>query len=142
MAVAKFVEVAECDAGGAVVVKDNVGDAGELDVGGDADGRKWDFFAEVGVDEEKAVDGAVDEELGILLNEIGAAEVTDGEVEVAGLEEELLDAEHEAGKVAFAKFGHDDANGVGEAGAEHPGVDVGAVLEFFGSVDDALAGVR
>ena len=76
-----------------------------------------DLLAEVGVDEKQTVDGAIEEELRILLDEVGAAEMADGEVEVAGLEQELLDAEHEAGEVAFAEFGHDDADGVGEPGS-------------------------
>ena len=99
------------------------------------------LLAEFGVDEEKAVDGAIHEELGVLVDEVGAAEMADGEVEVAGLEEVLFDAEHEAGEVAFAEFGDDDPDGVGEACAEHAGVEVGAVLEFFGGGEDALTGL-
>ena len=99
----EFVEMAKGEAGGAVVLEEDVGDARSLDVGGDGDGGDGDLLAEVGVDEEQAVDGAIEEELRVLLDEIGAAEMADGEVEVAGLEEVLLDAEHEAGEVAFAR---------------------------------------
>jgi len=122
------------------MIEEDVGDAGNLDVGRDSDGGDGDLLAKVGVDEEEAVDGAIEEELRVLLDEIGAAEVADGEVEVAGLEEVLLDAEHEAGKVAFAELRNYDSYGVGEPGAEHARVDVGAVLKLLGGVDDALTG--
>jgi hypothetical protein len=52
----------------------------------------------------------------------------------------LLDAEHDAGEVAFAEFGSDDADGVGETGAQHAGVQVGVVIEFFGGGVNALLG--
>ena len=95
---------------------------------------------EFGIDEEKAVDAAAHEELLILVFEIGLAEMADGEVEEAFLEEVLFDAEHDAGEVAFAEFGGDDADGVGETGAQHAGVQVGAVSEFFGGGVNALLG--
>jgi hypothetical protein len=98
----ELVEVAKSEAGGAVVLEEDVGDAGSLDVGGDGDGGDGDLLAEVGVDEEEAVDGAIEEKLWVLVDEVGAAEMADGEVEIAGLEEVLLDTEHEAGEVAFA----------------------------------------
>ena len=124
------------------MVEDDVGDAGSLDVRGDSDGGDRDAFAQLGVDEQETVDGAVHEEVGVLVDEVGAAEVADGEVEVAGLEEILLDTEHEAGEVAFAELRDDDPDGVGEPGAEHAGVQVGAVLKFFGGGEDTLACLR
>ena len=108
--------------------------------GGDADDREGDVGGEFGVDEEKAVDAAAHEEFLVLLAEIGPAEMADGEVEEAFLQEVLFDAEHDAGEVAFAEFGNDDADGVGEAGAEHAGVEVGAVIKFLGGGVNALLG--
>jgi hypothetical protein len=39
--------------------------------------------------------------------------------------------EGHAGEVALAEFGNDDANGIGETGAQHAGVQVGAVGKLF-----------
>ena len=141
-AVAEVVEVAERQAGGGGVIEHDVGDAGRVAVRGDADDGDGNVDGEFGVDEEETVDAAAHEEFLILLSEVGLAEMADGEVEEAFLEEVLLDAEHDAGEVAFAEFGDDDADGVGEAGAEHAGVQVGAVGEFFGGGVNALFGCR
>ena len=85
----------------------------------------------MGVDEEEAVDAATHEKLLILVFEIGLAEMADSEVEKAFLEEILLDAEHDAGEVTFAELRGDDADGVGEAGAQHAGVEIGTIVEFL-----------
>jgi hypothetical protein len=138
----ELVEVAKGSAGGAVVVEHDVGDARDFDMRGDADDGKRNSFGKFCIDEEEAVDGTTDEEVGVLLEEIGAAEVTDSEVEVAGLEEVLLDAKHESGEVAFAELGDDYADGVGKAGPEHACMQVGAVVEFLCGVEDALLGLR
>ena len=138
--VAEVVEMTQGHLGGAVVIERDVGEAGGFAVGGDADDGDGDLGAELGVDEQEAVDGAVHEEFGILLDEVGPAEMADGEVEEAFLEEVLLDAEHDAGEVAFAELGNDDADGIGEAGAQHARVEVGTVLKLFGGGEDALLG--
>jgi hypothetical protein len=135
----EIVEVLECEAGGAVVVEHEVGDAGNADVRGDSDGWKRNALAEIGVDEKEAIDGAADEKVRIFFDEIGMAEMTDGEVEITGLQEIFFNTEHESGEVAFAELGDDDADGVGEAGSEHAGVHIGPVLKFFGGVENALA---
>src|SRR6266550_1296420 len=94
-AVAEVVEVAKRHACGDVVIEHDVGDAGIRAVRGDADDGDGNLEGELGVDEEKAVDAAAHEELLILVFEIGLAEMADGEVEKAFLEEVLLDAEHD-----------------------------------------------
>ena len=110
-------------------------------VRGDADDGGGNVEGELCIDEEKAVDAAAHEEFLILVFEVGLAEMADGEVEEAFLEKVLLDAEHDSGEVAFAEFGSDDADGVGETGAQHAGVQVGAVVEFFcGGVNALLGG--
>jgi hypothetical protein len=78
-------------------------------VRGDADDRGRNVEGELGIDEEKAVDAAADEELLILVFEVGLAEMADGQVEKAFMEEVLLDTEHDSGEVALAEFGSDDA---------------------------------
>ncbi len=137
--VTELVEVTEGETGSAVVVEDEIGDSGNADVGGDSDCGKGDALAQFGVDEKKTVDGAADEEVGVFLDEVGSAEMADGEVEIAGLKEIFFDAEHEAGEVALAELGDDDAHGVGEPGAKHAGVYVGTILEFFCRIENPLA---
>jgi hypothetical protein len=132
--------VAKRYAGRGVLIEHDVGDAGGRAVRGDADDGDRDVEGELRVDEEEAVDAAAHEELLILVFEIGLAEMADGEVEEAFLEKMLFDAEHDSGEVALAEFGSDDADGVGEAGALHAGVQVGAVGEFFGGGVNALLG--
>jgi len=141
-AVTKFVEVAKSEACGAIVVEHDVCNAGSADVGGDADDRKGNALGQLRIDEQEAVDGAADEEVRIFLEKIWTAEMTDSEVEVAGLQKIFFDSQHEAGEVAFAELGNDDANGIGEPGAKHAGVHVGTILKLLGRIEDALAGHR
>ncbi len=122
------------------MIEHDVGDAGIPAVRGDADDGDRDVEGELRIDEEKAIDASAHEELLILVFEIGLAEMADGEVEKAFLEKVLLDTEHDSGEVALAEFGSDDADGVGETGAQHAGVQVGAVIKFFGGGVNALLG--
>jgi hypothetical protein len=134
----EFVEMAKCKSSGAIMIEHDIGDTGSFDVRGDADRGKRDSLWKFCVDEEKAVDGAANEEVGIFLEEVGTAEMTDSEIKISSLKEVLLDAEHEAGEVAFAEFRDDYADGVGESGAEHAGMKVGAVIELLRGIEDAL----
>ena len=140
VAVAEVMEMAESHAGRDVMIEHYIGDAIGFAVGRDADDRSRDVESELSVDEEKAVDAATHEEFLVLIFKVGLSEVADGEVKEAFLEEVLLDTQHDAGDVAFAEFGHDDADGVGEAGAQHACVQVGAVIKLFGSGVNALFG--
>src|ERR1700679_4294142 len=124
--------MAKRHAGRGDVIEHDVGDAGRLAMGGDTDDRRWNVEGELSVDNEKAVDSATHEEFLILVLEVRLAEMADGEVEEAFLEKIFFDAEHDAGEVAFTEFRSDDADGVGKAGAQHAGVQVGAVGEFRG----------
>jgi hypothetical protein len=137
--VTELVEVTEGEMGSAVVIEDEIGDPGNADVRGDSDGGERDALAQIGVDEKKTVDGAADEEVGVLLDEVGPAEMADGEVEIAGLKEIFFDADHEACEVALAELGDDDAYGIGEPGAKHAGVYVGTILELFRRVENPLS---
>ncbi len=66
--------------------------------------------------------------------------MADGEVEEALLKKVLLDTEHDAREVAFTQLRNDDANGVGDTGAQHAGMQIGAILKLFCSVEDAFPG--
>jgi hypothetical protein len=130
----------EGDAGGEIVIEHDICDAGCFAVNGDADERQRYVGGRFGVDEKKAIDAAPHEEFLIFLPEVGLAEVADDEGEEALLEEILFDAEHDAGDVALAELGNDDADGISEAGPQHASVKVGAVGEFFGGGVDTLLG--
>jgi hypothetical protein len=138
--VAEVVEVTEGHLCSSIVIEHGVGNAGNLAVSRDADGRNGDFVVKLGVDGQEAVDGAVHQQVGILLDEVGTSEMAHCEVEEALLHEVLLDAEHDAGEVAFGEFGDDDADGVRKTRAQHAGVHVGSVVEFFGGCLDSLMG--
>ena len=111
-AVAEIVEVTEGHLCSAIVVEHGVGNAGNLAMSGDADDRNRDFVVKLRVDCQKTVDGAVHQEVGVLFDEVGTSEMADGEVEESLLHKVLLDTEHDAGEVAFAELGDDDADGV------------------------------
>ena len=139
-AVAELVEVAEGEAGGVLVVEDDVGDVGQGGVAGDEHGGQRERVGEVGVDGEDAVDAARAEELGIGLDEVGLVAVVDGEVEVALLHEEVADAAEDLGVVAFAELGEEDADGLHALALEGAGDHAGLVVELGGGGADALAG--
>ena len=136
---AEVVEVLESEQGGTVVIQHDVGVAPEFFVAGDGDDRDAYFFVERSVDEEKAVDGALGEQAGILVDEVALALMADDIVQIAGLEEMLFDAVHEHGEVSFTELGHDNADGEGLAGAERTGDGVGAVVETLGGFEDTMA---
>src|SRR5260370_3184209 len=130
-AVAEVVEVAKSHAGRGVVIEHDIGDAGRLAVRRDSDDGGRNVEGELRIDEEKTIDTAAHEEFLILVFEIGLAEMADGEVEKTFLEKVLLDAEHDSGEVALAKFGSDDAEGVGEAGGHNEVGERGGGRQIF-----------
>src|SRR6185437_15149853 len=86
-AVSEVVQVAEGDLGGTIMVEHNIGNARHGAVRRDADDRKSHFVAKLRVYHQKAIDGAVHQELGVFLDQVRAAEMADGEVEEALLQE-------------------------------------------------------
>ena len=139
--VAEVVEMEQGHAGRDIVIDHDIGDAAIPSVRGNADDGNGNVERELRVDKEKAIDAAAQEKLLILVLEVGLAEMADSEVEEAVLKKVLLDAEHDSGEIAFAELGRDDADGVGEARAQHACVEVGAIAEFFcGGVYALLGG--
>ena len=59
--------------------------------------------------------------------------MTDGEVEETLLKEIFFYAQHDAGEVTLTQLRNDDADGVGDASAQHTGVQIGPILKFFSS---------
>jgi hypothetical protein len=136
----ELIEMTKRETSGAVVVQYDIGDSGDIDVGRDANGGEWNALAQLGVDEQEAIDCAADKEVRIFLDEVASTEMAHGEVEIPGLEEIFFDAQHETGEVAFAEFGDDDADCVRKPSAKHAGMDVGAVLKRLRCRENALPG--
>ena len=102
-------------------------------------GENAETFFEGGVDEDEAFDGAIHEEARVLFDEIGLAAVTCGEVEVALFNEVLFDAAENLHGVAVTEFGNEDADGEGLAFAQGAREEAGTVVEFCGSLSNAVA---
>src|SRR6266702_3587656 len=86
---AEAVEISEGKLGGALVVEDDVGDAGERDVSGDRDGGLGGGGLEMSVDGEDAFDAAGLEEARIFGYQVFAVAMVGGEEEVALLHEDF-----------------------------------------------------
>ena len=140
-AVAELVEVTEGEFSSALLIKDDIGDAFDLAVAGDDNGgENSNVFFESGINKDESFDGAIHEESRILLDEIGFTAVTRGEVEVAFFNEVLFDAAEDLHRVAVTEFGNEDTDGECLALAQGAREETGAVVEFGGSLNDAVTG--
>lgn len=120
------------------MVEHGIADAAHLFVTGDGDHGDVEWCAQQRVYQEKAVDGALCEQAGILVDEIGSSLVADDEVQVAGLEKVLFHPIHDHGEVAFTELRHNDADGEGLAGAKRAREKIGLILELLCRREDAL----
>jgi len=103
---------------GAVVVQHNIGVALHLLVPGDGDNRHAHLLIQRGVHQQKAVHGALGEQARVFVNQVLLALVADHKVQVAGLQQKLLNAVHQHGEVALTELRHDDADRKGLARAQ------------------------
>ena len=141
-AMAERVEVGESLLDGEVMVEDDVGYVFDHAVGRDGDDGNGDCnVVGRGVEEQKAIDGALDQHARVFFDEVALPVVAGGEVEVMGGGELLDDAAHDAGKVTFAEVGGEDADAHGAALAQGTGEVVGAVIEPGGCFNDPIAGL-
>ena len=135
------VEVGQCLLDREMMIEDDVGYVFSRAVGGDGDDRNRDLdVVGGGVQQQKAIDGALDQHARILLNELALPVVAGGEVEVVGAGQLLDDAAHHAGKVALAQVGRQHAHAHGAALAQGAGEVVGPVVEPLGCFGDPVAG--
>ena len=140
-AVAELVEVTEGKLGGALLVKDHIGDAFDFAMSCDGyGGENPDALFKGSIDKDEALNGAIHEESRVLFDEIGFAAVTRGEIEVAFLNEVLFDAAEDLHGVAVTEFGNEDTDGEGLALAQGAREEAGAIVEFGCSFNDAIAG--
>ena len=126
---------------GQVVVEDNVGYVRGCAVRGDGHDGNRDFdVVRGGVEQEKTVHGAFDEEARVLIDELLLPVVTGSEVEVVGVGQFLDYAAHNAGKVAFAQVRGQYADAHGTALPQRTGEVVGPVIELASGIHDPCAG--
>jgi len=124
--------------GGADVVENDVGYAADFIMsryGDDGDGERKRPGS---VDGDEAVDGALDEEARIFVDEISAMAVADDEIKVSFLQEKILDAAHDRGGIAVADLRDNDADGEAVPGTQGAGEEIGAILKFAGGDEDAI----
>ena len=142
IAVSKIVEVTQREGSGVVVVEHDVGDTTHLPVAGDGDDGNLERLSQQGVDQDKAVDGALGEESRIAVDQVGTTLMADNEVQVAGFEKVFLDTVHDHSEVAFAELGDDYPNGKALARAQGTSEEVCLVVELFCGGEYAVAGLR
>lgn len=141
-AVTKVVEVLQGEACGMVMIENNIGNTGNVEMGGDPYGRQRDLLAQLRIDQQQTIDGTADQQVRILLDEVRVTEMADSEVEIAGLEEILFNTGHKSGEVAFAELGYDDTDRIGKPRSQHASVHVGPVVKLFRGIEDALTRLR
>src|SRR6185312_12874656 len=123
--------MAQRDLGRALMIQYNIGDTRHLAMRRDTDYRQRYLVAKLRVYHQKAIDRAVHQQLRILLDQVWSTEMADCEVEKPFLQQVLLNSEHYAREVSLADLRHNQADRVGHARAQHPGMEVGSVLELF-----------
>ena len=136
---AELHQVAQRQLGGAALVKHHVGHALNFAVPGDGDGGRLEPVFEYGVNDDEALDAAVEQQPRVLLNEVRLAPVADGEVEVALFEQQLLGAGEHLRGVVVVEVGHQHADGEGLPLAQRARVKAGPVIELGRGHGDAVA---
>ena len=104
-------------------------------------GRSPRLFSRVCVDKDKALYGSIQKEARVLLDEIGFATVTRGEVEIAFFDKVLFDTAEDLHGVAVAEFGDEHPDRKGLALAQGACEEAGSVVEFGGSLNHPVARV-
>src|SRR4029079_396774 len=115
LAVAELVEMPERQFRSPFLIEDNVGDSVDLLVSGDCNSRKnSDTLPKSGIDEDKALDGAVHEKARILFDEIRLAAVAGGQIKVALFNQVFLYTAQYLRSITIAEFGneHTDRKGL------------------------------
>ncbi len=138
--VAKAVEVLDGERSGTFVIEQNVGDAFRLVVTGHGDGGNGDTLGEWSVDCDEPLDGAGEEQLLILFDELGTVVMAYDEVEEILVEQALFDSAQDECGVSLADFGDHDADSGGPAISERASEDVGLIAEMTGGLEDFLLG--
>ena len=141
VAMPQMKEVLEGHLGGAAVIQHDVGDAIDIVVSGDGNDGHRKVEVPRSVDGDEAINRALEEHSGIFVDEIGAVAMAGDEVKVAFLEEVVLNATHNRGRVTIADLGNNDSDSEAALGAERTGEEVGAVLELSGGGEDAVFGL-
>ena len=110
-------------------------------VAGDGDDGQRRVKVGVGVEQQQTLCAAVEQELGVVLDQLRLVIVAGGEVEEVLLQEVALDALHDDGEVAFAVLGDHDADRVAAGLVQVQSEVAGPVVELAGCFVDAAAGL-
>lgn len=140
LAMTKLIEVTKREFGGATLIEDDVGYTFDFAMASNSDDGQSEAAFENGVDENESFDGPVHEETGILIDEVRFAAVAGGEIEVAFLKKEFLNAGENVGGVVVTEFGHKDANGKRLLLAKRSRIETWPVVELSGRLGDTIAG--
>ncbi len=77
---------------------------GQWLVGGHRHDRQRQAVLQGGIDGDEPLDGAIHQEPGVLLDQVGFTSVAGREVEIALLDEDFLNAVHHQNGIAVAEF--------------------------------------
>ena len=130
----------ECQFRGPLMVEDDVCQSRHWRVSRDGDHRNTQGLTPGRINGDDALDGARQQQAGILPQQIFAMQMTDHKKEVAVAQQCGFHAVQHRGGIAFAKLGDHDADGVCALLAQRLCHHVWLVVEFFRGGEDALLG--
>src|SRR3954453_18067512 len=136
---AELVEVAKRQFSSTLLVEDHIGDSLDFAMTGNHDHRQAEALLENGVDDDKTFDRSLHQQARVFLDEIGLAAMAGGQIEVALLDEELLDPCQNLGGIAVAELGNQNADGKGLPLAQGARIEAGTVIEFRSRLGHAVA---
>ena len=91
---------------------------------------------------DEAVDGSVEKKLNVFLDQIGPEPVAGDEIEIAFLEQVVLDAAQDRDVVAFTDLRNHNADGEAAPGAQAAREKVRPIIEFTSRLENQLLGFR
>src|SRR4029077_6215998 len=123
------------------MIQHNVGYTGKGPVPRDRNGWQGGRFAQLHIDGDKSLDAALEENLGIAVQELGIVPVHHGEKEVVLLPEILLDAADYERSIRVSNFLNDHTDGVGALLAQGLREEIRPVLQLPRRLENTILGV-
>ncbi len=139
-AVSKVHEMLERQVRRARVIQYDVRYAFDLAVSGDGHHGNRHAFLARGVHRDQALDGPLLQQVGILLDQIGAMPVADNKIKVALLQKVVFNPGHDQRRVSIADFRHHHADRKTSLRAQRASHEIRTVVQLPGSLPDALLG--
>src|SRR5262249_54383506 len=123
-------QVLEGQLGGPLMVQHDVDYTFGIVVTRDCNNRHRQIVVPRRIDRDKAIDGALQKQAGIFVDQISAVTMAGDEVEISLLQQIVLDAAHDHGGISIANFWNDDANGKTALCAERARQEIGPIIEL------------